>query len=958
MLGLKIALVASVLIASASMHSAHGDADIHLWIPENIIAGETYEAIILSERATWAGRTVVLSTGDPSIVQIPQSITILPYSNHGIFQVKPLREGSTEIFALVDGAIVSADVFIHSSSMKPEGLLLVLPANATKTDDVTGYVLTVDARGYPAPVPRDTVVRLSSTPLIEVEPSRIEIKEDHYYGKFYAKVRGTGKIYASAENLSVAESQIARVQDAVTVRVAVAPNIMMENSKAFFFVWLEKDGKPYKVPHVTYAFVSSSNLKSVQFNEGPLIKQHWDHILKIPLVDGVGRGHLVSQERGISSVTANVEGFGSAQADVMVGPVIVDRNLQFLEYGEGDKTRQIDARKPNIAVIWVYPATTDSLAHGVIALYNANYTQSSETSVTSDGVEVSSSNSINWLVPVPIDGRTVTLSSSSGLRHPSVLALSESNEILQSRGIGSTHAVQFEILGTGQGDHAIFVSGPGLEQYKSSLNVAPPFKEAYKIKPTRIPSILGTGGDLMMVSIVDDSGALVSTQRTFQDRVRFVVSSGAGHEETYAYINSAVHSGVLDGPTKVTIHADGLAPVEERLYPSGIASSVALDIPPRVHALEPFPYAIHEVDANGIPIRKMGSASISTTPGVIISEGRMQTDVIGTQNVGVVTNAGADSKNTEAFVNTFKIDIVTSGTASRVERQFQIELVSDIDGFETAVDSPFPYKRMDEKTFLVTPDKTGLHDIVFVASRDGYAPSRAVLSTVTERFVNLTVRAVASDGNELNIGHTIRIGNTSRDIITPFFGESRPDLLQASFPPDFVAGTRGYRLNNIMFDGQVTPESSIRNLFLGKDVEIVASYDRMVRVMAENAEGSGFYPYGNQVTLSVPPKDKVWILVRHVFDHWEGIEHASDRVVFEATEDVRARAVLREDYGVLMIIVASAVSLFLYVKYVRRRGLDVRFYLRSGWLRLSKFKKPGGSKHLTKKGRQDSNFDF
>ncbi len=57
------------------------------------------------------------------------------------------------------------------------------------------------------------------------------------------------------------------------------------------------------------------------------------------------------------------------------------------------------------------------------------------------------------------------------------------------------------------------------------------------------------------------------------------------------------------------------------------------------------------------------------------------------------------------------------------------------------------------------------------------------------------------------------------------------------------------------FADQEFPDGKINNVYLDKDAEIVAEYDRMIKVDVENAQGSGFYPYGQTVVLSVPPKD-------------------------------------------------------------------------------------------------------
>jgi hypothetical protein len=101
----------------------------------------------------------------------------------------------------------------------------------------------------------------------------------------------------------------------------------------------------------------------------------------------------------------------------------------------------------------------------------------------------------------------------------------------------------------------------------------------------------------------------------------------------------------------------------------------------------------------------------------------------------------------------------------------------------------------------------------------------------------------------------------------------------------------------------------------------------MVWIQAENAVGSGHYPYGSTVTLSVPPKDKVSFFVREVFDRWEGITYDSETVTFVATENIDARAVLRDDYSFLMLICGTGLTAIVYFRFVWKRRLRPDWYM-------------------------------
>lgn len=925
----------------------------YLWAPSGMVTGENYEGAVILYTGAKYGQMMMLSTSDPTIVKIPESVTILPYSNHGIFSIKAMKEGSTTIFAVADGQIIQKTINVYSSSRIPEGLRIILPANATKTENMIGYVITVDSKGSPAPVSKDTKINLSSSPPIQVD-DHLLIKQGSHLAKFTAKIKGTGKIFANAEGLKIGEQEIIKTQDSVTVKVAVAPNIILEDSRAYFFVWLEKDDKPYTPPYVVHAFLSSSNLDSIRFTARPDVK-HSELVLQISLVDGVGSGSVISGNKGNAVITANVNEFGSAQAGVVVGPVLIDENFQPLEYEHDGKLKKIEKLTPNIAFVWFYPATTDSRGYGVVALYNMNSTKSTSADVNTNSTSITISSTINRVVPVPLDGRTISLTSSGGLQYPNVLRLSESNNVLSQRGIGYNHAIIFDVLGKSQGEYTVSASGPGLERYQSKINIVSPYRDLYRLKIMPIPALPGNAQALAMVSIMDNSGALIDAQKMFAGPVEIFASTNSDNGKiTIASQNSAVYSGSIV-ELSPTVFSSILSPTEYDLIPAGIAASVSIDVPSLVHVSEKIPFAIHEVDSFGIPLRKINSTNISATPGISLNGNYLEIDSSGHEKLAAISKTGASSLDIEAFANNLDFSIVSSGITNRIDKEFELHLTSDIKDMEVQIESPFPYKKINDLTYAVTPDKEGYFNVTFTALKKGYAASKNTFSVYAEKIVNVAFMAWGSDGKELNIGNQIEIGNVSKNIVTPYQGEFKSQFLKSQFPPDVVIGNRGYRLNNVAFADQEFPDGKINNVYLNKDTQIVAKYDRMIKVDAKNAQGSGFYLYGQTVVLSVLPKDKFSFLVREVFDHWEGLPYDADNVSFVASDDIKAKAVLHDDYLFLMLVFGLGVTIMMYFKLVWKRGISPSWYVQKliNALRIINFDKLGPKGFNVKKSKPE-----
>lgn len=909
-------------------------AQMELWVPQNMITSETYEGLVVLDSASPAGSIISLSVDDPNILEVPESVSVLPYKNHAIFEIKVLRQGVVKIFAAGSGKISSVQTEIQPSSITPAALSVLFASNKTKADAVVGYVLSVDARGSPALVSKDTPVTLTTTSTIFTD-DKIIIKKGMHYAKFTANVIGSGTVLASSPSLKAGEAYIEKLQDQVVARISVAPDIIMENSKAYFYVWLEKDGKLFKPPYTTHAFVSSSNLNSVRFNENPQIGQH--AILKIPVVDGIASGTLVSAEAGSSVITADVEGFGSSQTNVVVGSVLVDEN--FKPINDENRIKQIENKKPNIAMVWIYPDTTDSEAFGVVALYHVNATKNTSTKVDPNGTSIFITNSINRIEPVPIDGRTVTLTSSY-LAHPSMIVLSESNEVLLKRGIGSNHAVEFKVGGKIHGNHTLSVSGPGLERFQTTVQIKRPYAESYRIGLVSVPALPHSSQDIAILSILDAQDALVDVQKAFGGPIRITVTTDSKEEITISNMNSAILSGSLGGKRQVVAAAAGISPYQGVLVPWGVANSIRLDAPSRVHIEEGFPYAIHEIDAYGNPLRKINATTISTTPGLVTSE-MLIINQVGVESLAVLSKFGADTQQIESFANQMSLQLIPRGITNRVNTSFELVVESDVNDAQIIVESPFPYKKISENTYAITPDRQGHHNLTVTALKSGYLPAKNSLQIFAENLFTVSFEAVGTDGNELHVNSNLVTPEISKSFATPHKQELRPQFVSVKFPNTLEVGTDGYQLQHIEFDGRIANADTIPSLYVDSNTNILALYQRMIRINAENAIGGGFYPYGSTVTLSVPPKDRALFFVREVFDHWIGLPADSDIVTLNATQNIDAKAMLREDYTFLMISMALPISVMIYFRFIWRKGLDLLWYARKivEFTRLSRVRK-------------------
>jgi hypothetical protein len=431
-----------------------------------------------------------------------------------------------------------------------------------------------------------------------------------------------------------------------------------------------------------------------------------------------------------------------------------------------------------------------------------------------------------------------------------------------------------------------------------------------------------------MISILDGQGAMIDTQEAFAGAVDLDVSTTIDLKKKIGIggHNSAILAGILDGARSVVVSADGITPYEGILSPSGIADAISLDAPQRIHILEDAPYAVHEVDSHGIPLKKINMTGISSTPGAALSGGRIVIERSGTEDLAVLSRLGADSKRVEAFANHMSLHITSQGTTDRVGKDFEITAHTDARDVQLLIESPFPYRKISEGTFAITPNIEGNFNITVTALKKGYGDARATFAVNAEKIFKIVVNAVDSTGEALRVYSTIKADGFSKNHVTPHEYEVRPQFISVEFPETFETGQIGYRLDHVVLNGQRTTNSAVEQIYIDSETAITAGYQKLVRIQAENALGSGHYPYGTAVTLSVPPKDRALFFVRDVFDHWEGISYDSDTVTLIATDNIDAKAILREDYSILMLTCGAALTVAVYFRYVWKKGISPFWY--------------------------------
>ena len=914
-----------------------------LWVPDRMIQGEQYHGMVLSDPATQTGMLAVLSSGDGSVATVPDSVSVLPYRNHAVFPINPVGTGDTEILAILDGRLHSAPVRIFASQSEPDSIILTLAANRTRAESVTAYATVLDRNGLPVPVTEDTRIRLATTGALST-PEKVTVKNGTSAARFEVGVRGTGSVIATADGLGPHTADIERLHEEFAVRVAVAPDIAMPDSYVHYYVWLERDGRPYRPPHVVDATIQSGNLEVARLEENPSVKRHEGQ--RIHLVGGVAHGVMYTGAPGHATVTAGADGFGSAQDDLFVGTATIadtdgDDGFTFrlheqdiLNAGDIHLDRLLPAEpEPNALISWVYPPVTDGRAWAVVATYHVDTAERLESGPPDgSGRMITSVVRDAEVTPVWADGVFVHVSSDPGLEHDGTYQMG-------SRPM-KANTIEFEVYGQDQGVHEITVSAQDMRPDSASVEVVPDHLHDLDLHIVGLPLVPHVSPrDLAMISLVDGTGAAVNARDVLEHDVDLYLSADSAllskDSIKPARLGSAaaVIGGTITGDsTEVTVTLDGVGSASRDIRVGGATASLEVLAPGRVHVGEDFPFAVHELNHKGMPMRKAGGLGIFSPDASVVTAtggtgtnggggGLMAVVTPGTSRVSVVSSAEAGATEHEfvGFENPLSIELHLEKTGFRVGEEIRLEVTGPIKADYTLLtDFPFEQTGGDGGTFLIRPDAESASSVLTVtASRDGYATASASATVSVQRIFSVDVGATDTDGRRLYIPFEMTAGGVPHhDIRTPYHADLEPKRIRIAFSEEVSSDGAGYVLESVRVNGKDT-DGIGPDVFLDGDIDVVATYGRVVLVSVTDGAGSGVYRYGDTVRVSAPDRDRVSFLVRDVFDGWVGLTPARDVssprpsspvLEFVATEDLDITATYREDYTYLMAAVLVPLS--------------------------------------------------
>ena len=592
----------ALLANPVSVFAASVDAS--LWVPQQILPDQTYQGLIVVKDNSDKDIVFDIITNNDEVINIVnEKITIPKGQHHGVITFETKATGDAQIFAIYKDVLLEQTINVEKSASMATELDLILPSdvvNVLATDDkITGYVFLINKFENPVTVDYPVTLALTSNGEITLPKNSVVIEPGNHYAKFVFNARGSGSITANAPNLEPDEETLTiSTDDAIELNLAVAPDPIPTDSSAEIYFWLERDGRPYLVPHdvkVTITIDKSSNLSFDSAMEGAIV------------------------------LTPNTKDRKSTESEAK--SIITRTEVQLKEDSKRTVTLTKGSYYGKLTAYATYDSTSSIRISGLAESVNTQ--QNEETIKESEIITVSTESSTEtssatetrvYAYPNPAyDKVEIIVSSYSGdgpvierdnepvsVFTSNELALERSQTIISSDSNYAIITATVNDVGTAD----IFAERNEAESDEITIQTLGKYVKQSRLSITPLPVIFGVEQDLFLVTSAhdrittdpDSSGDDVLVSITSKPSFPFTTTlegeSIITAKGTIAYLSEDT----TEGP-RITVASNADTATEQLEVYNPTRRTIIFDIPRNVFPEEPFPIVNHVADLENNPIQ-------------------------------------------------------------------------------------------------------------------------------------------------------------------------------------------------------------------------------------------------------------------------------------------------------------------------------------------------------------------
>ncbi len=999
-----------LLLAAAALPAAAAHAELAVDIPDKMIAGVQYEGMVSTDSPMDSETVVNLASDHSGDMAFPRTVVLEAGRNHAIFPFSSNTTSDLEsvtLNAVAGGEIATDETSVYVVVNMPTSIRLVVPGGgqapaqggaggdaqdraggpgaaggaesgpvlATSSTVVPAKAVLTDNLGVPTPAPMGIPVVLTSTSDSGFSQTghgdfggqmRVVIPRGEYAADFFIHVNGDGTVYASSDGFESDAVRIDYVENEVDLRAVVFPSPGAPGTHGKLVAWTEKGGRLFVPDGLVEVTASAADPESVaRFSAGESSDLHsvgmmlrggmaMTDVLFSPAVrekyafgDGAGgpAGQADPGPRapppddhgeqgpargdGLGAITVTIDGVGTA-----VAPVAVSRPA-----GGGDAGGR--GEPVRVTCAWVYPEVPADFAWLVAASYSSG-------GAPAAGECPDPLSGGGGMEPVRMEPNRL-----AGISQFSSDDSIEFGDPLTSMYYSSSIVVPMDLHTFG--DHVVTAGIDGISATVEFTN-APAYGSDNSVALSSIPAILGRPADVAYMYVLDAAtGAITGDVSAEQMELAMVSQSGdglAGIEVgdrwtggvttvsgTYVKESAVMHP-ILPRATSEPV----------RISVSGLNSAIEAWTPGRINLGSEFPFVVHSVNAEGVPLDRYAAAGLTfTDPGVTAydtSAGQTRAVVFGdpAMDGGAAGGEGEDGDRPDWRFTVISDDkyiaeagfdsysnltggkvSVASISPERVSFGEDIRFRVDASSLASPAVSVSPrgfFEPLPDGTWSATPDAAGAYSATVRVTADGWDEFVETLDWEVEHMVDLKFVALVDDGTPIPASITVDSGGGPVTVKNGFTERVPAGVYEVSVETDHAIGSdRIYNARAMNHNGEEVRFAETFTYNIDEDSVFEATYQREIDVRVEAfsdsaavpvVDGTGPYKYGDPVAVTARPSSELFGLVWHNPSAWRDVPAdavlSGNTVRFEALDSVDAHVEYEPDYTVLMAVIAAGTA--------------------------------------------------
>ena len=913
-------LVISMLLAGVAASAQEAEQDgtaqasqpFRLHIPQSMIAEEQYSGLIVMEEPAAGNIAIRLASTDDS-VSIPDVVVVDAGMNHGMFLIVVGEDANPTVtmHAVAAGHISRASSQIITTSESGVSLRLVGPAPEhgqnirTHVGPIPLYVYMTNNNGVPIPAAADTVVRLSaSTTSIRfaggpgltggTDEFFVNIPEGGYVAKMTATVEKTGTIYASADGTTEDSIHAEFVVDDTRLRLAVAPDDVGRNGYAYFFVWIERDGRQFIPADLSEVTLITSDVEVAGFWPGGM-RGLGGSMHSMYMDGGAAVGTIYTGDAGTASITAFIPGIGTQTATLNVVDIfettgteatleeimqeydqcsggLLDRggSIETCNFQTGVAGALLRSAGVNEIILEVYPDVPSERAWAVLSGRTTVQTVDTVTTVADiiedtfggppppgqapeDPGEQETETLLVRGAALPATFSTrfaISLSGDAGLTHPDVIVPYEHDSV--PPGAVDTHAVLLEMGIVNDGRHFMAVHSDEATGDSVDFTSRPQYGEGYPLHVMGLPAPQNVRAEIALVFVTDHDNNIIDMTELYSrsDRAHISQSGTAvfGLDGSIRVTDAvlSVHGTHTKKQVEVFSHLPGLTSEPTIIAPAGVPAGIRFWAPDTVHITEEFPVVIHSIDASGHPIGVLDR--FDTTPRSVrgfSAGGQMFFSVgdVGETSITVITDDGfIDTRRIEAFQNN------ATGTVHISAPETDVEVGDNIilDIFTGPLLNPIievigglDFFPDDAGSYVAVPEERGTYEVIVRVGGDGWDTHEEVHTFDVSHFIDISLDVMTDDGVPIPVEASVsRISSDANGtapthiLIDGISTTGTPGLYSISLPTEYAFGENHvYVLDRLRINDDDVPASGSFSYQFSGDAAISPTYTRHIEAV-------------------------------------------------------------------------------------------------------------------------------